>query len=324
MMKAVVVGTSGVEVREVPKPTPGPTQVLVRVRASGLNRADLIMAAGRPHGAHGGAGAILGLEFAGEVVEVGGQVSGIKPGDRVMCSGNAGYAEYAVTDYGRVAKIPANNMTFTQAATLPVALQTMHNAVVTAGRLRKGESILIQGASSGVGLMGMQIAKHMGASVVLGSSTNAARRARLKEFGADVAIDTTDANWPDAVIKATDGKGVDVIVDQISAPVANGNLKAAKVLGRIVNVGRLCGFTGEFDFDLHAAKRIDYIGVTFRTRSVEEVREINRLMRVDLWDAVESGKLALPIDKTYPLEEAADALAHMKANEHFGKIVLTQ
>lgn len=324
MMKAVVVGASGVEVHEVPKPTPGPTQVLVRVRASGLNRADLIMASGRPHGAHGGAGAILGLEFAGEVAEVGTQVSGIKAGDRVMCSGNAGYAEYAVTDYGRVAKIPANNMTFTQAATLPVALQTMHNAVVTAGRLKKGESILIQGASSGVGLMGLQIAKHMGASLVLGSSTNAARRARLKEFGADVAIDTTDATWPDAVVKATDGKGVDVIVDQVSAPVANGNLKAAKVLGRIVNVGRLGGFTGEFDFDLHAAKRIDYIGVTFRTRSIEEVREINRLMRVDLWDAVESGKLALPIDKTYPLEQAAEALAHMKANEHFGKIVLTQ
>jgi NADPH:quinone reductase len=324
MMNAVVVGASGVEVREVPRPTPGPTQVLVRVRASGLNRADLIMASGRPHGAHGGAGAILGLEFAGEVAEVGSQVSSIKAGDRVMCSGSAGYAEYAVTDYGRVTKIPANNMTFTQAATLPVALQTMHNAIVTAGRLKKGESILIQGASSGVGLMGLQIAKHMGAGLVLGSSTNAGRRARLKEFGADEAVDTTDPMWPDAVIKATDGKGVDVIVDQISAPVANGNLKAAKVLGRIVNVGRLGGFTGEFDFDLHAMKRIDYIGVTFRTRSVEEVREINRLMRVDLWDAVESGKLALPIDRTYPLEQAAEALARMKANEHFGKIVLTQ
>jgi NADPH2:quinone reductase len=324
MMKAAVVGASGVEIREVPKPTPGPTQVLVRVRASGLNRADLIMASGRPHGSHGGAGAILGLEFAGEVVETGGQVTGIKAGDRVMCSGNAGYAEYAVTDYGRVAKIPANNMTFTQAATLPIALQTMHNAVVTAGRLKKGESVLIQGASSGVGLMGMQIAKFMGAALVIGSSTNEGRRARLKEFGADLAIDTKDPGWADAVVKATDGKGVDLIVDQISAPVANGNLKAAKVLGRIVNVGRLGGFTGEFDFDLHAAKRIDYIGVTFRTRSVEEVREINRLMRIDLWDAVEAGTLALPIDKTYPLEQAAAALAHMKANEHFGKIVLTQ
>jgi NADPH:quinone reductase len=324
MMKAAVVGTSGVEIREVPKPTPGPTQVLVKVRASGLNRADLIMASGRPHGAHGGAGAILGLEFAGEVVETGSQVSGIKAGDRVMCSGSAGYAEYAVTDYGRVAKIPANNMTFTQATTLPVALQTMHNAIVTAGRLKKGESVLIQGASSGVGLMGMQIARYLGAGFVIGSSTHAGRRGKLKDFGADLAIDTKDPGWPDAVIKATGDKGVDLIVDQISAPVANGNLKAVRVLGRIVNVGRLGGFTGEFDFDLHAAKRVDYIGVTFRTRSVEEVREINRLMRADLWDAVEAGKLALPIDKTYPLEQAAAALAHMKANEHFGKIVLTQ
>ena len=292
-MKAAVVTEGGVEVREVPKPQPGPDQVLVRVRAAGLNRADLQVASGRAHGRIGGPGTVMGLELAGEVEAVGSNVKNVKPGDRVMGSGAGCYAEYAVADWGRVSPIPSNNMSWEQATTLPIALQTMHNAVVTAGRLRKGESILIQGASSGVGLMGLQIAKHMGASLVLGSSTNPGRRARLKEFGADVAIDTTDATWPDAVIRATDGKGVDVIVDQISAPVANGNLKAAKVLGRIVNVGRLGGFTGEFDFDLHAAKRIDYIGVTFRTRSVEEVREINRLMRVDLWDAVESGKLSI-------------------------------
>jgi NADPH2:quinone reductase len=99
-------------------------------------------------------------------------------------------------------------------------------------------------------------------------------------------------------------------------------MKAAAVLGRIVNVGRLGGFKGEFDFDLHAMKRIDYIGVTFRTRSLEEVREIVRAMRADLWGAVESGKLKLPIDRTFPLDRAAEALAHMRANAHFGKIAL--
>ncbi|MEZ5851355.1 MAG: zinc-binding dehydrogenase [Hyphomicrobiaceae bacterium] len=322
-MKAAVIGDNGVEIRDVPQPEPGPDQVLVRVRAAGLNRADLIMASGRMHGNAGGAGAILGLECAGEVAAVGANVRDVKVGDRVMCAAPATYAEYALADHGRTHRIPANNMSFEQAATLPVALQTMHNAVVTAGRLQAGEAVMIQGASSGVGLMAMQIAKHMGARLVVGSSTNAERRARLTEFGADLAVDSRDPGWVDAVLKATDGKGVDLIVDQISGYVASDNLRATKVLGRIVNVGRLGGFKGEFDFDTHALRRIDYIGVTFRTRSIEEVREINRLMRKDLWPAVEAGKLALPIDRTFPLEKAAEALAHMKANAHLGKIVLT-
>jgi len=321
-MKAAVVGEKGLEIRDVPAPRPKPNEVLVRVRAAGLNRAELSVAAGHRHGGIGGPGTIVGLEFAGEVAEVGAEVEAVKAGDRVMCSGSGGYAEYAVTDWGRVSRVPDRNMSWEEAATLPIALQTMHNAVVTAGRLKPGETALIQGASSGVGLMGLQIAKLMGAKLVVVTSTNADRRARLKEFGADLAVDTTDPAWPDHVLAATDGEGVHLIVDQISASVANQNLRATRVLGRIVNVGRLGGSKGEFDFDLHAARRIDYIGVTFRTRSLDEVREITRLMRQDLWDAVEAGKLRLPIDRVFPLDEAAEAQAHMKANRHFGKIVL--
>src|SRR5215469_12525884 len=321
-MKAAVLGNSGVEVRDVPKPEPKPTEVLIRVRASSLNRADLLVASGHQHGSVGGTGARIGLECSGEVEAVGSEVKDIKPGDRVMASAPGGFAEYAVTDAGRVNRIPGNNMTYEQAACFPVALQTMHNAVVTAGRLKRGETMLMQGASAGVGLMGMQIAKLMGASRVFGTSTNAQRRARLGEYGCDVAIDTTDPTWPDQVKKATDGKGVDLIVDLVSGGVANGNLAAAAILGRIVNVGRLGGMKGEFDFDQHALKRIDYIGVTFRTRSIEEVREINRLLRADLWPAVEAGKLSLPIFKTYKLADIADALAVMRANQHFGKIVI--
>jgi NADPH2:quinone reductase len=321
-VKAAVVGDKGVEIREVERPEPKPNEVLVRVRAAGLNRADLAVAAGHRHGAVGGPGTIIGLEWAGEVAEVGAAVKGIRPGERVMCSGSAGYAEYAVCDWGRVSPIPANNMSFTQAATLPVALQTMHDALVTNGRLKAGDSVLIQGASAGVGLMGLQIAKLKGAALVIGSSTNPERRARLKEFGADLAVDSRDPAWPEAVTQATQGKGVDLIVDQISGGVANQNMKAAAILGRIVNVGRLGGMKGEFDFDLHALKRIDYIGVTFRTRSPQEVGEIVRRMRADLWPAIEAGTLALPIDRSFPLDEAAAALAHMRANQHFGKIVL--
>ena len=322
-MRAMVVGENGLELRDIPVPQPGPDEVLVRVRAAGLNRAELAMAAGHAHGALGGKGATIGLEWAGEVAAVGAGVTDLHEGDRVMCSGNGGYAEYAVTDWGRVGRLPDNNMGWEQAATLPIALQTMHNALVTIGGLTPGQAVLIQGASSGVGLMGMQIAKALGARLVIGTSTHAARRSRLMEFGADLAVDSSDPAWPDGVLAATGGHGVDLVVDQVSAPVANGNLRATRVLGRIVNVGRLGGAKGEFDFDLHAARRISYIGVTFRTRSIAEVREINRLMRADLWPLIEAGLLHLPIDRSFTLEQASEAQAHMRANQHFGKIVLT-
>jgi NADPH2:quinone reductase len=322
-MKAATVGENGVVIADVEVPRPKPNEVLVKVRACGLNRADLMVASGLAHGRTGGAGTVIGLEWSGEVVEVGAETQDLAPGDRVMCSGNSGWAEYAVTDWARAAKIPANNMTFEQAATLPVALQTMHDAIVTNGRLTQGESILIQGASSGVGLLGMQISRAMGARLVIGTSTNAGRRERLTEFGADMALDSSDPGWVDAVLNATDGTGVDLIVDQISGSLANQNMAATAIDGRIVNVGRLGGTSGDFDFNLHALRRIDYIGVTFRTRSVAEVREISRRMHADLDGAVEAGELALPIDSTYPLEDAGAAVEHMRANAHLGKIVLT-
>ena len=327
-MRAMVVGQSGLELRDIPAPRPGPGEVLVRVRAAGLNRAELAMAAGHAHGALGGEGSVIGLEWSGEVAGLGEGVTHVREGDAVMCSGNGGYAEYAVTDWGRVSPVPnkdqrGSNMGWEQAASLPIALQTMHNALVTAGQMQKDQSVLIQGASSGVGLMGLQIARFLGAGLVVGSSTNPGRRARLAEFGAGLVIDTGDPAWPETVLAATGGRGVDLIVDQISAPVSRGNLQATRVLGRIVNVGRLGGATGSFDFDLHAARRITYIGVTFRTRSLEEVREINRLMRQDLWDAVAAGDLALPIDRVFPLEQANEAQAHMRSNAHLGKIVLS-
>jgi NADPH2:quinone reductase len=320
-MKAAIVTEAGLEIREVPQPKPKPNEVLVRVRAAGLNRADLpgIYGAGQHRR---NPGMIPGIEWSGEVVECGAEARSFKPGDRVMCSGQAGYAEYAVSDWGRTTPIPANNMTWEQAATLPTGLGTMHDAIVTNGRLRPGETVLIQGASSGVGLMALQIAKYKGARLVIGSSTNDGRRARLKEYGADLAIDTRKADWADEVLKATGDKGVDLIIDMISASAANQNMKASAVLGRIINVGRLGGARGEFDYDLHAQKRIAYIGVTHRTRSMDELREEVRRMREDLWAAVTAGTLRLPIDRVFKLDEAEAAQAHMRTNSHFGKIIL--
>jgi NADPH2:quinone reductase len=171
--------------------------------------------------------------------------------------------------------------------------------------------------------MAMQIAKFKGARLVVGSSTDPGRRARLKEFGADLAVDSSDPGWVDSVLQATSGEGVDLIVDQISGKVASENLKATRIKGRIVNVGRLGGAHADFNFDLHAARRIDYVGVTFRTRTMEEIREIFDQVRKDIWPAVESRKLQLPIDKVFSFDDIGKAFERMEANKHLGKIVVT-
>jgi NADPH:quinone reductase len=321
-MKAFVLTANGPQIARHDEPRPGANEVLIRVRACGLNRVDLAMMRGAMHGSSGGVGAVLGVECAGDVVAIGSDVRELKIGDRVMSGGGGAFAECRVADSQCVLPIP-DGMSYEQAATLPIALQTMHDAVVTNGRIKPGEAVLIQGASSGVGLMAMQIAKHMGARWVAGSSTNASRRQRLREFGADAAIDSLSAEWVDQVLAATDGQGVDLIVDQVAGPTFNQSMHAARIRGRIVNVGRLAGMHGDFDFDLHALRRLTYVGVTFRTRTLEEVREVVRRVREDLWEALVAGRLRLPIDSKFAFDDAAAALDHMAANRHFGKIVLT-
>src|SRR3954469_1603170 len=320
VMKAGVASPNGVVIQDVPEPKPKSTDILVKVKAVALNRADLGSAKGdTSHGA--AAGKPIGGEFSGEVIEVGSEVRDWKVGDRVMCHSPGSHAEYAVSDYGRAMKIP-DGMSYETAATLPIGLNTLHQALVTAGRLKTGENVMVQGASSGVGIIGLQIAKLMGAKFVVGTSTNDARRAKLKEYGADLAVSTKDPTWPEQVLKATGGKGLDLTVDMLSGPTVHQTMACTALRGPIVNLGRLAGMKAEFDFDAHARQRIDYIGVTFRTRTIEEVREILIKMRADLWDDVKAGRLKVPIDKSYPLAEAKAGHEHMRANQHFGKILL--
>lgn len=321
-MQATLTSDNGPLVTDIPMPTVGDRDVLVRVHAAGLNRADLSVLAGQRHGAASGPGTPLGLEWSGEVAAIGKAVRHVKEGDRVMCSGRGGLADYALTDLGRVMPIPRSDMSYEQAAGLPIALQTMHDAVITQGQLQAGQSVLVQGASSGVGLMALQIAKWRGAERVIGTSTDAVRRARLKEMGADLALDSRDPAWVDQVLSATQGQGVHLTIDQLSGPCVSQNLAATAICGRIVNVGRLAGMKAEMDFDLHALRRIHYIGVTFRTRSVQEVEEITRRLQADLWPALTAGHLQLPIDSTFALADVAQAYARMKANLHFGKIIV--
>lgn len=321
-MKAAVVGANGPELRDVPVPEPGPTEVLVKIRAASLNRADLGMASGHMHGPSGGEGSPLGLEWAGEVVSAGDEAGGYAVGDRVMCSGLGGFAEYAVADHRRCFPVP-DGMGWAEATCYPVALRTMGDAVLINGALEAGQDVMILGASSGVGLMGMQIARRTGARRVIGTSTTPERREKLKEYGADHAIDPSEPDWTDRVLDLTDGRGVDLVVDMLSGPYVNQVLACTALGGRIVNVGRLAGQVGEFDFDLHALRRIKYLGATFRTRTLDDVEAINQVVRDRLWSDLEAGNYRLPIDRDLPLMQIARALDEMRANLHFGKITVS-
>ena len=321
-MKAVVVAKNGVEILDVEIPIPKKNEVLIKVFSCGLNRADLMVADGGAHGSSGGSGTIVGMEFSGEIIEFGSEVNGFSIGDRVMCSGTSAWAEYAITDWGRVIKIPDNNMDFDVACTLPIALATMHNAIITAGDFKKGQSILIQGASSGVGLMGLQIGKYKGAKIVIGSSTKIEKHNRLKEIGADVVVDSKNSEWVNQVLNNTDGEGVDLIIDQLSGYTVNQNMLATKIKGNIVNVGRLAGGITDFNCDLHALRRINYKGVTFRTRSLDEIRNVYSNMWNDFKNLILEGNFSLPIDKTFEFEDVEYALTCMRENKHFGKLIL--
>lgn len=321
-MLAMVTTTAGLAPQQVPDPSIGPDDVLIRVRAIALNRMDIVLASGGQYGKVGGPGTIPGLEWAGEIISCGPNVpKRLTPGMRVMATGMGGFAELARTDWGRVSALPNDSLSMAEASTLPMALQTMHDALVTQGGLRAGQDLLVVGAGSGVGLMGVVMARAIGATKIVATSTSSERRARLLEYGADLAVSTGEAGWHEKVLAATGGNGVDVTIDLVSGGTVNGSMAATKINGAVVNVGRLGGGSIGFDAELHALRRLRYIGVTFRTRSVQDVRSINERMWKDLGDFIGRGKLRLPFI-SYPFGKATEALEMMRANKHFGKIVL--
>ena len=325
MRAAVVVQDAGgkrLEVRDVAEPVPGESEVLVRVRTAGANRADLSMNVGQFRGAGAALAApVAGLEFAGEVAEIGSKVMGVTEGDHVMAMGQGAFADYARIDHRLLIPVPTT-FSWEQAAAAPVALMTMHDAVVTNGRLAAGEAVLVQGVTSGMGIAAFQIAKAKGARLVIGSSTSDAKLATLKGCGLDLGLNAKTDDVVKRVTEATAGRGADLVVDMIGGPVINQNMQAAAVTGRIIDVGRMGGLKGEIDLDLHSLKRISFIGVTFRTRSIDEIQTIIRLMMADIWPDVTAGKVKLPIASAFPLEKIGDAYAYMRANTHVGKIVV--
>lgn len=321
MMRAAVKVNKGIELREIPAPSPDVNEMLVRVHAGALNRADLYLAQGRMHGSHGGTGTVMGLEFAGEVVELGANVPNYKVGDLIMCSGIGGLAEYAVCDWRRAFPVPTG-LDIREASALTVAIRTAFVSLVDLGNLESGHSVLVLGGSSAVGLMCLQMAEEIGASLIIGSSSTPARRKQLTQYGANATIDTRAQDWVEQVLKLTSNDGVDVVIDLLAGPYINAAMNVTKIGGTIVNVGRMAGESGELDFDLHSKRRIRYLGQTFRTRSVEEVGAIGDRLKERLWCAIEDGRLRLPVDRCLPLDKVSTAFELMQSNQHFGKILI--
>ena len=328
-MKAIVIvpdGKSGtLEQRDVPEPAPGPREVLIRVKATALNRADLAQRrGGYPAQRTGGAAGLVigGLEAAGEVVGMGPEVTGVATGARVMAMCSGGYAEYVTVDYRLALPVPAC-LNWEEAATIPVAYMTEHDALITNAQLQAGESVLVNAASSGVGVAALQMARLFGARPVIGTSGSAEKLAALAAFGMDRGIDYQREDVADAVLAATNGDGVDIVIDHVGASLLQDHMRCMALQGRLIGVGRLGGRNADIDLDLMALKRLRLIGVTFRTRTLDERIAITQCCAADVLPALADGRLRPLIDRTFPLDEALEAQGYMASNAHLGKIVLT-
>ncbi|MFA7601648.1 MAG: zinc-binding dehydrogenase [Novosphingobium sp.] len=317
-MRAAVSSPEGLVLHDVAVPEPGAEQLLVKVAAAGMNRADLNAARGAGVARPEDMGRPIGMEWAGEVVALGTDVAGFALGDLVACSGTGGYAEFAVCDAGRAIRITPGTLDLQAAAALPLVLMTAHNALAL-GAFAPGSNVFVHGASSAVGIAAIQIARLHGAGRIGASARNPAKRDRLTGYGADMVF-APGPGWAAEWLNACGG--ADVLVDMIAGPAFDETLSAMALLGRLVLVGRLGGTRAEFDLDRIMLKRLSVVGATFRTRSIGEVRAIVEGVRRDVWPHVLGGRLTLPVDHIFPLAEAAQAHALMAGDGHFGKIVL--
>jgi len=297
-----------------PRPVPKDGEILIRVRAAGVNRPDLLQRMGF-YPPPPGAPATLGLEVAGEVVEGAGRW---KAGDRVCALlGGGGYAEYAVVDARHALPVPAG-YDFVRAAGLPETVFTVFANVFEHGGLKAGETFMVHGGTSGIGVTAIQMARAAGARVIA-TGRGADKAAQALALGADVAIDTRTQNF--AEVALAEG-GVDVVLDMVGGSYFAKNLQALKTGGRIVYIASLGGGTLEVPVLAIMQKRAVITGSTLRPRSNDEKARLAAEVERVVWPWIEAGKINIPVDATFPLAEAAKAHAHLEAGAHVGKVVL--
>ena len=325
-MKAVYIrefgGPENLEIREVPDPPkPTGTEVLVRVRAAGLNRADLLQRRGHYPPPPGYSPNIPGLEFAGEIAGTGPNVTELRRGDRVfgITSGEA-QAEFLKIDRSLVVQIP-DNLNFVDAGAVPEAFITAHDAVFTQGRLKSGETLLIHAVGSGVGLAGLQLGKAHD-NRVIGTSRTREKLDRCRDLGLDEAIVADASSFANDVRSLTDGRGVDVILDLVGGAYFKQNLESLAAKGRLMLVGLTAGAKAEFDLAAALSKRLTLIGTVLRGRPDNEKADAVRAFGSDVVPLLADGRVRPNVDKVFGIEDVQEAHRYLESNESFGKVVL--
>jgi putative PIG3 family NAD(P)H quinone oxidoreductase len=321
-MKAIAVEGDGrapdsLRLVDAPVPEPGPGEILVRVRAAGVNRADVLQRRGK-YPPPPGARATLGLEAAGEVAALGAGASCRREGDRVtVLLGGGGYADYVAVDARHALPVPPG-LEWAQAAALPETVFTVWANVFESGALTPGETLMVHGATSGIGVTASLMAKLHGARVIA-TARGAAKAEAARALGADLAVDSTGEDFAEA---ARAFGGADVILDMVGGAYVQKNLAALKPLGRLVHIAYQAGSKVELDLTPIMLKRLTVTGSTLRGRAGDEKARLAAAIERHVWPWVLDGRLRVPVDSTFPLGEAAAAHARMESGEHVGKIVL--
>ncbi|MEU6022665.1 NAD(P)H-quinone oxidoreductase [Micromonospora sp. NPDC047134] len=323
-MRAIIVAEPGgpevLSWSEVPDPQPGPGEVLVEVRATAVNRADLLQRQGH-YPPPPGASEYLGLECSGVIVEVGSEVHDWFVGQQVCALlAGGGYAERVAVPAGQLLPVP-DGVDLADAAALPEAASTVWSNVVQLARLAAGETLLVHGGGSGIGTFAIQLGTALGATVV--ATARAAKHDRLRALGAAHLIDYREQDFVEEVRKVTSGGGADVILDIMGASYLGRNVAALAYDGRLVTIGMQGGRKGELDIAALLAKRGTISATALRSRPLEQKSAIVRGVRDQVWPLVEAGRVRPVIDRRMPISEAAEAHRLVESNDHVGKVLLT-
>ncbi len=302
-------------------PQPKPHEILVKVAAAGVNRPDILQRMGL-YAVPPDASDLPGLEIAGTVAAIGADVKMWKVGDAVCAlTHGGGYAEYCVTPEVQALPVP-KGLSMTEAASLPETFFTVYSNVFDRGALKAGEVFLVQGGSSGIGVTAIQVAAAMGHRVFATAGSDEKCAACVK-LGAEKAFNYKTQDWAEELKNATDGKGVNVILDMVGGDYVPKELKSLAVDGRLVMIAFLGGMKAEVDLSVVMSKRLQITGSTLRPRTIEFKGEVAKSLRERVWPLIDAGKIKPVIYKTFPLAQAAEAHKLMETSQHIGKIVLT-